>query len=154
MAIYLEYEGIKGSVTANGYKDHIEVLSVDFKVARSVSMTSGNLFNRKTSPPSISQASITKAVDSSSSVLFNESVTGSTGKKVIIKFVHTNTKKVVEFLEHTLENCIISSYKFSVTAEGQPQETIHLSFSKILINYKDHGGSKRAGYNLETEKAL
>lgn len=27
MAIYLEYEGIKGNVTAEGYKDHIAVLS-------------------------------------------------------------------------------------------------------------------------------
>ncbi len=160
MAIYLEYEGIKGNVTADGYKDHIAVLSVDFNVTRNISMTLGNLSNRETSRPNISQVTIIKAADSSCSALFNESVTGSAGKKVVIKFVRTGTEKVEEFLEHTLENCIISGYKFSANSEGQPQEVIHLSFSIILINYKDHdasnkaGSPKRVGYDLETAKPL
>lgn len=32
MAIYIEYEGIKGNVTAAGYKNHIEVSSLAFGV--------------------------------------------------------------------------------------------------------------------------
>jgi len=63
-------------------------------------------------------------------------------------------------LEHTLENCIISGYSFSANAEGQPQEVINLSFSKILINYKDHdatnktGSPQRVGYDLAMAKSL
>ncbi len=160
MAIYLDYEGIKGNVTAKDYSNHIEILSVNFEVTRSVSMTPGNLFNRETSHPNISQVTIIKAVDSSCSTLFNESVTGSSGKKVVIKFVRTGTEKVEKFLEHTLENCILSGYAFSANAEGQPQEVICLSFSRILINYKDHdasnkiGAPQRVGYDLEAAKPL
>lgn len=160
MAIYLEYEGIKGNVTADGYKDHISVLSVDFNVERSVSMEPGNISNRETTRPRLSQVTLIKAADSSCSALFKESVTGSASKKATIKYVHTGTDKVTEFLEHTLEDCIISGYKFSANAEGQPQEVINLSFSKIMINYKDHDASNkvgkplRVGYDLEMAKAL
>ncbi len=160
MAIYLEYEGIKGNVTADGYKDHISVLSVDFNVARKISMTPGNLSNRETSRPSISEVTIIKVADNSCSALFKESVTGSAGKKAKIKYVHTGTEKLTEFLEHILEDCIISGYKFAANAEGQPQEVINLSFSRILINYKDHdtsnktGTPQRVGYDLESAKAL
>ena len=34
MAIYLLYEGIKGNVTADGYKDHIQIASLQFGVGR------------------------------------------------------------------------------------------------------------------------
>ena len=46
MAIYVEYEGIKGNVTADGYKDHISVQSLQFGVGRGISMEPGNLSNR------------------------------------------------------------------------------------------------------------
>ncbi len=160
MAIYLDYEGIKGNVTAEGYSDHIAVVSVDFNVARNVSMEPGSLSNREISHPRLSQVRIVKTADRSCSALFKESVSGSVSKKAIIKYVHTGTDKVEEFLEHTLEDCIISGYSFSANAEGQPQEVISLSFSKILINYKDHdatnkaGSPQRVGYDLAMAKAL
>ena len=106
------------------------------------------------------QVRLIKTADSSSSQLFEESVSGSVGKNAIIKYVRTGTEKVEEFLEHTLENFIISGYSFSANAEGQPQEVICLSFSKILTNYKDHdvsnkvGAPQRVGYDLETAKPL
>ncbi len=156
MAIYLDYEGIKGNVTADGYNGHIEVISIDFNVTRNVSMEPGSLSNREVSHPRLSQVRIIKAADSSCSALFKESVSGSASKKAIIKYVHTGSDKVEEFLEHTLENCIISGYSFSANAEGQPQ----LSFSKILINYKDHdaanktGSPQRVGYDLVMAKSL
>ena len=160
MAIFLEYEGIKGNVTADGYEDHIAVLSVDFNVTRSISMEPGNLSNRESTRPRLSQVTISKVADSSCSALFKESVTGSAGKTVVIKYVRTGSDKVVEFLEHTLENCIISRYDFSAGAEGQPIEVIDLSFSKMLVNYTDHdatnksGSPLRVGYDLKTAKPL
>jgi len=73
MAIYLDYEGIKGNVTAEGYSDHIAVISVDFNVVRNVSMEPGSLSNRESGHPYISQRLI-KTADSSCSQLFKESV--------------------------------------------------------------------------------
>ena len=42
MAIYLEFEGVKGNVTAEGYKDHIAVDSVMFNARRNISMEPGH----------------------------------------------------------------------------------------------------------------
>ena len=160
MAIYLEYEGIKGNVTAEGYKDHIAVESVQFGVGRGISMEAGNLSNRESTRPSLSEISLTKAADNSVTSIFKEAVTGSAGKKVVIKFVRTGADKVQEFMDYTLENCLVSSYSMSASAEGEPMESISLSYSKIMINYSDFdksnksGNPQRVGYDLESAKPM
>ena len=160
MAIYLEYEGIKGNVTADGYKDHIAVDSVNFGVGRGISMEAGNLSNRESTRPSLSEISLTKAADNSVTAIFKEAVTGSAGKKVVIKFVRTGADKVQEYMDYTLENCLVSSYSMSASAEGEPMESISLSYSKIMINYSDFdktnksGNPQRVGYDLESAKPM
>jgi len=160
MAIYLEHEGIKGNVTADGYKDHISIQTVDFGVSRGISMEPGNLSNREYTRPTFSEISLTKILDSSATSFFKASVVGSSGKKVVIKFVRTGSDKLVELMNYTLENCLISSYEVSAGAIGQPAETIHLSFSKIMVSYKKHdagnksGTPQRVGYDLTKAKPL
>ena len=160
MAIYLEYEGIKGNVTADGYKDHIAVESVQFGVGRGISMEAGNLSNRESTRPSLSEITLTKAADNSVTAIFKEAVTGSAGKKVVIKFVRTGADKVQEYMDYTLENCLVSNYSMSASAEGEPMESISLSYSKIMINYSDFdktnksGNPQRVGYDLESAKPM
>ena len=160
MAIYLQYDGIKGNVTADGYKDHIAVMSVQFGVGRGISMEAGNMSNRESTRPSISQVTITKAADNSVTGLFKEAVTGSAGKKVVIKFVRTGADKVQEYMDYALEDALVSGYSISASSEGEPVESISLSFSKIMINYKDvdktnkSGNPQRVGYDLTTAKPL
>jgi type VI secretion system secreted protein Hcp len=160
MAIYLEYEGIKGNVTADGYKDHIAIDSVQFGVGRGISMEAGNLSNRESTRPSLSEITLTKAADNSVTAIFKEAVTGSAGKKVVIKFVRTGADKVQEYMDYTLENCLVSSYSMSASAEGEPMESISLSYSKIMINYSDFdktnksGNPQRVGYDLESAKPM
>ena len=160
MAIYLEYEGIKGNVTADGYKDHIAVESVQFGVGRGISMEAGNLSNRESTRPSLSEITLTKAADNSVTAIFKEAVTGSAGKKVVIKFVRTGADKVQEYMDYTLENCLVSSYSMSASSEGEPMESISLSYSKIMINYSDFdktnksGNPQRVGYDLESAKPM
>lgn len=160
MAIYLEFEGVKGNVTADGYKDHIGVLSFQFGVGRGISMEAGNMSNRESSRPSVSEVTLTKAADNSATALFKEAVTGSAGKKVVVKFVRTGADKVQEYMDYTLENCLISGYSVSADGEGEPMETITLSFSKVMINYNDHDATnksaspQRVGYDLATAKPL
>ena len=160
MAIYLEYEGIKGNVTADGYKDHIAVESVQFGVGRGISMEAGNLSNRESTRPSLSEITLSKAADNSVTAIFKEAVTGSAGKKVVIKFVRTGADKVQEYMDYTLENCLVSSYSMSASSEGEPMETISLSYSKIMINYSDFdktnksGNPQRVGYDLESAKPM
>ncbi len=159
MAIYIDYQGIKGNVTADGYQGHIAVQTVDFGILRGISMEPGNLSNREFSRPLLSEISLTKTIDSSASSLFKESVSGSSGKKVVIKFVRTGSDKLMEFMSYTLEDCLVSRYEF-VASPRVAEETIHLSFSSILVSYKDHdstnksGMPQRVGYDLTRAKPL
>lgn len=160
MAIYIEYDGIQGNVTAEGYKDHLSVSSVNFGVGRGISMEAGNMANREATRPSLSEITFTKIADNSSTSLFKESVTGSTGKLVKIKFVQTGADKVVEYMDIELEDCLVSGYTISAGGDDDPVETVTLSFAKIMVNYHDYdkanaGASpQRVGYDLTTAKPL
>jgi len=160
MAIYIEYDGIKGNVTADGYKDHISANSLQFGVNRTISMEPGAMSNRESSRPQLDQIQITKRVDSSAAALFKESVTGSAGKQVVIKFVRTGTDKVEEFMDYTLDDCIVSGYDISASDDEEPMETLTLSYASIMVNYKDHdktnkaGSPQRVGYDLDKAKLL
>ena len=158
MAIYVEYEGIKGNVTAEGYKDHIAVDATTFGVGRGISMEVGNLSNRESTKPSISEVTCTKFADTSTVSLLKEALTGSKGKKVKIKYVRTGADKVTEFMSYELEDALISSYSANATSEGEPSESLTISFSKVLVTYNDSdstmgGGSpNRTGYDLKAGK--
>jgi type VI secretion system secreted protein Hcp len=160
MAIYVEYEGIKGNVTAHGYEHLIKVTSFQFGVGRGISMESGNLANREATRPSLSEVTLTKAADIATTSLFKEAVTGSAGKKVVIKFVQTGADKLIEYMTYTLEDVLVSGYSISADAEGDPVESISLSFAKVMVNYSDYdktnksGTPQRVGYDLGTAKPL
>lgn len=160
MAIYVEYEGIKGNVTADGYKDHLAVMSVQFGVGRGISMEAGRMSNREATRPSLSEITLSKLADTSATALFKEAVTGSAGKKVVIKFLKTGADKVVEFMTYTLEDCLVSGYSVSADSEGDPMESISLSYAKIMVNYNDFdktnksANPQRVGYDLTTAKPL
>lgn len=160
MAIYMLYEGIAGNVTAEGYADHIPVLTVNFDVSRGITMESGNMSNREATRPTLSEIVLTKYADTSVTSLFKESVTGSAGKTVELKFVRTGADKVQEFMVYTLENCMISGYSITADAEGEPVENISLSYSKLMINYNDYdaintnSNPQRVGYDLAAAKPL
>lgn len=154
MAIYLDFEGVKGNVTAEGYEDCVKVSSVHFGVGRPITMEAGKMANREVGKPTISEVSLTKEADNSVAALFKEAVSGSSGKKVSLKFLRTGGKKVEEFMEYTLHDCLVSGYSISADGDEEPIENITLSFSKCEINYKDHdatnktGSPQRAGYDL------
>ena len=160
MAIYVEYEGIKGNVTAEGYKNHISVESLQFGVGRGISMEPGKLANREATRPSISEVTLSKQADASAIALFKEAVAGAGGKKVVIKFVQTGSDKLVEFMTYTLEDCLVSGYSVSAGSSGDPIESISLSFAKITVLYNDYDKTnktstpQRAGYDLATAKPL
>lgn len=160
MAIYIEYDGIQGNVTADGYADHIKVLSLSFGVGRGISMEPGNMANREATRPSLSEVTFTKLADNSTTSLFKESVTGSAGKVVKIKFVQTGSDSVSTFMDYELEDCLVSSYSISAGGESDPVETISLSFAKLMVNYHDFDKAntgkspQRVGYDLTTAKPL
>ena len=154
MAIYVEYEGIKGKGGAEGYEDHLVVTNVDFSVSRGITMETGNCANREATIPQLSEVVIKKAADLSASELFKASTTGSEGKKVTIKFVQTGSS-VSEYLVYELENCLISGYTIQANDNGDPVEIITISFTKVMVSYNDFdssnkaGSPQRGGYDIE-----
>lgn len=160
MAVYIEYDGIQGNVTAEGFVDHLKVLSLHFGVGRGISMEPGNMANREATRPSLSEITFTKLADNSSTSLFKESVTGAAGKLVKIKFVQTGADAVTQYMDYELEDCLVSGYSISADSESDPVETITLSYAKIMVNYHDFDKTnagkspQRVGYDLTTAKPL
>lgn len=162
MAIYVNFNGkkIKGNVTAKGFEDCFEVDSFSFGVGRGISMEAGNIANREATRPSISEITLSKAMDASSGGLFKESVTGVEGVEVVIDIVQTGAKEVQKYAQYKLTDCLISSYSVNASSGGAPYESISLSFSKIEADLsatdKAHknSGAMKVGYDLTTATPL
>lgn len=159
MAIYLKFGNVKGNVTAEGYAGQIAVKSIEFEVARQVSMETGNLSNRESSKPTLSRIEISKKADNSVAALLKEALTGSAGQEATITFVRTGSDKVQEFMTYKLTNCILSRYKINAEGDEEPTELLELSYSAIEVSYKDHdasnkaGNPQRVGYDIKAAKA-
>ena len=162
MAIYMNYNNlaVKGNVTAEGYANWIRLDSMSFGVGRYISMEAGHMANRESTRPNITEVSVSKSMDSASSGLFKESLTGSAGIKVVIDVVRTSADKLDKFVTYELENVMISNYSVSASAESAPSENITMSMGKITMSYTAADGAhkggtpERIGYDLEKGKKL
>lgn len=158
MAIYLEFEGIEGNATATGYEKMIDITSFNWGVGRAITQTAGRMANREASRPSISEITLTKATDKSTPLLIQESTIGTKGKKVLIHFVTTGGDQLEEFLTYTLEDTLISSFSIGASSDGEPGETISLSFSQFEVAFTEAGetnarsGKGRFGYDIALAK--
>ncbi len=158
MAIYMQFAGIDGSVTAKGFEKQIELSSLQFGVGRAISMDSGNAANRSHGRPSLSEITVTKQMENSSFGLLKEALSGNAGKKVKISVVEVNADQLKEYVVYELEEVLISGYSVS-TAGDIPSESISLSYAKITASFTaaDKGnkmaGQLRVGYDLATAKA-
>jgi type VI secretion system secreted protein Hcp len=160
MAVFMKYEGIPGNATADGYKDHIRIASVQFGVGRGITMEAGNLANRESTKPSISEITCTTEVDKCIVPLFKEAVSGAKGKKVEISMVQTGSAKLVEYMKIETEDTLVSGWSFTADGDNKGWLTFSLSFAKITQTYNDHdkgnaGGSPlRSGFDLITAKPM
>ncbi|HEY2784239.1 MAG TPA: type VI secretion system tube protein Hcp [Fimbriiglobus sp.] len=132
MPIYMKYDGINGSVTKCHYEKWIELESCQFGAYRNITSATGQPANREANAPSISEIVVTKFLDTSSTGLQREALTGD-GKKVTIAFVQSNGADF-EYLKIELENTLISSYNISGhggVSHDRPMESLSLNFTKI-----------------------
>lgn len=160
MAIYVEWEGTAGAVTADGYIGQIEVNSFQFGIGRGIGSPAGGSKDRESSQPSVSEVVISKAMDKSSVGLFEAALMG-TGKKVTLHFTMTaaGSGSVADYLSYELSETLVSGY--SVSSGGdQPSESISLNFTKIIMKYTPGGSDNTdepalpTGWNLATQKKV
>jgi type VI secretion system secreted protein Hcp len=140
MPIYMNYNDIKGDVTADGHDKWIELNSFQWGVGRGISSPTGASADREASAPSISEIVVTKATDVSSPKLLDDAYHGE-GVKVVIDFCKTDKGKLEVYMTYTLEDCMISGYSLSSGGE-RPSESLSLNFTKIEfknIPNKDKG---------------
>jgi len=136
MPIYMNYDGIPGSVTAAGHEKWIELHSAQMGVNRHVTSAQGRDENREASIPSISEIVITKDLDAASTNLFRAALYGE-GKTVKIDFCKTDKDKFEPYLQLELTNTLVSSFSQSGSGgdtHSRPMESVSLNFTKIQYN--------------------
>jgi type VI secretion system secreted protein Hcp len=131
VAIYMDFDGVKGDVTTADYKGWIELNSFQFGVSRAVSSGAGGA-TRESSAPSISEIVVSKYLDASSPKLYQDSLAGAFDTKVQIKMTSTTKNKVETFLTYELTDCGVSSYSQSSGGDA-PVESLSLNFAKIQM---------------------
>jgi type VI secretion system secreted protein Hcp len=156
MGIYMDFDGIKGEATQQDHKKWIDVLSLSWGAGRAVSTTTGSTSNREASEPHLSDVSIVKLFDESSTALFVNSCTGNEGKTVKIDLTTTGSPSNT-YCTYTLSNALISSYQVS-TSGDRPTESVSISFTKLEFKFTPYDdknkpmGSKVVSYDLSTTK--
>ena len=163
MPIYMKIDGVKGEVTAEGHKDEIRIDSCQWGAGIGVSSPAGSGMSRSASAVSISEITLSKVMDNSSTVLFQKVCSGATLKKVEIFFtVASSTAKAGNdaFLTLTLGDVFVTGYSMSSGGDGRPNESLSLNFIDINVKYLsgDSAGAlsavaPEAHWNLATNKA-
>lgn len=143
MAIFMQFEGIKGNVSAKDHDKWIELSSCSFSASRGIGSPTGRSADRKASVPSITELLITKECDESSALLFQAALVGE-GKKVVIHYVRTSDSVLEVFLEVTISNALVSHFSTNSTGEN-PSESISLNFTKIEYKFTPFTPDHRPG---------
>ena len=129
MPIYMNYNNIPGDVTADGHVNWIELNSFQWGVGRGISSPTGGSADRESSPPSLSEITVTKDQDKSSTKLLLEAYQGE-GTDVVIDFCKTDKGNLEVFLEFTLNKTMVSGFSMS-SGGDRPSETLTLNFTKV-----------------------
>lgn len=148
MPIYVEWDGIPGDVTAEGYDKHIEVNSFQFGIGRGIGSPMGGSKDRESSPPSVSEVVVSKPTDSASTGLFEAALYGE-GKKVTLKFVKTDADQLETFLSYELQEVLVSGYSMSSGGDN-PSESVSLNFTKIIMKNTPTGSLNETGTVMPT----
>lgn len=159
MPIYMKIDGIDGNVEAEGHAKWIEVNSLQFGVGRAITSGVGKASDRESSAPSISEVTVTKAMDAASPKIFAESCYGKSKPKIEFHLCKTDEGKLETYMEYTVSDVLISGY--SVSSGGdKPTESISFNFTKIEMKFVpwDDGHKKGtpipAGYDLALAKKV
>lgn len=152
MAIYMKLGDIKGDATQSEHKDWITLGSMQFGIGRGISTPVGSAKSREASHPSVSEITVSKAMDGSSFGLIQEAVIGAQGLKCEIHIVSNDNKIICKY---ELENTLISGYSVS-TGGDQPTESLSLNFTKFSFTYNVYDKDAKTltpqttGYDITT----
>jgi type VI secretion system secreted protein Hcp len=161
MPIYIKYGDIKGDVTAEGHKGSdgwVEVNSFQYGIGRAISSPTGGSADREASAPSVSEIVVTKPTDISSTSWMEQALYGE-GQDVTIDFCKTDKGQLEVYQSYALTNAMVSG--FSISSGGdRPNETISISFTKIIYSYNEmdatgaKASSPKTGWDIGLAKPV
>jgi len=143
VAIYLTLDGVEGPIKSPIDKS-IELGSVQFGVGCALSKEKGAGYKRE-SEPSLSEITVTKVTDKTTTNLFKEICGGSFFKKGEISITKLINKKPEPFFKLTLEEVFVSGWSISSGGDS-PTESISLAFNKIKVAYNSEKDGKLEGF--------
>lgn len=134
MAIFIKYGTLAGEATAEGYKDWMEVNSLQWGLGRGISAGVGGGSKREASAPSVSEITVTKTMDAISPLILKE-VIGGDAKEVKMHLTQTDASgKHIAYQTYILENTLVSGYSIS-SGGDRPSESISMNFTKFTSEY-------------------
>ena len=157
MAIYMKYGKIDGPVSTKGYEKYIELHSFQWGVGRGVSMAHGTKQGRESSLPSLSEVTVNKLMDASSTDLLKTALKGD-AQEVTLKFTRTDTsgKGGNDYLTITMKDVILSGYSMS-SGGDMPSESLSLNYANVEFKLtpmddtgKPAGDPKSVSFDLAT----
>ena len=154
MAIYMNWDGVTGDVTTQGFEKWIELTSFQWGVGRGIGSAMSGQASRESSIPSVSEIVVTKRMDGSSPGLWTDSVAGQLNTTVKIAFTTTSQGATTQFLNYELTNTGLSGYSLS-SGGDMPTESLSLNFTKVVWSFTGtdpsvQGTPVTQGYDLTT----
>lgn len=158
MPIYLKMnDELWGDATQQDHKNWMDIQTLHWNVSRNMNTQAGSSSNREASEPAVSEVTLQKVTDKSSTRLFQEGVTGNKGMNAVIHMVTTGSPGQT-YIEYKLYNTLVSGY--TVASGGdRPAETLVLNFTKMDVKYTPYDDKNTpqspsiASYDLSTTKS-
>jgi type VI secretion system secreted protein Hcp len=156
VAIYMNWDGVPGDVTTQGFEKWIELTSFQWGVGRGIGSAMSGQASRESSIPSVSEIVVTKRTDGSSPGLWTDSVAGQLNTTVKIAFTTTSQGATTQFLNYELTNTGLSGYSIS-SGGDMPTESLSLNFTKVVWSFTGtdpsvSGTPVTQGYDLTLAK--
>lgn len=160
-SIFLKFGKIEGPSTNAAAEKEIPLTSYQFGVGRAVSSAHGG-GHREGSTPSLSEVTVSKLMDKTTTLLLEEACCGTGDNTATITQLRSVQAggKPVQLFTIKMEKVLVSGYSISASEGSIPNETLSLNFSKVTWTYfsqKDDGtseGNVPVGWDLETNKKV
>jgi type VI secretion system secreted protein Hcp len=146
MAVFMKFGAKTGDVDTTQYKGWIMCHSFQFGSGRGIGSAAASGGNRQGSHASVSEVTVTKALDPASLHLWRDSLDGKLNTTVDFSFTVADQDNS-EYLHVTLWDTGISGFSMS-SGGDRPSESISLNFSKIEFKDTSKKADGTAGDNL------
>lgn len=151
---YLKIEDIKGESKRADHEEEIDCFGVEWQVSQASSASVGS--GRTRSRATVGDFKLHKWMDAASPYLSLACIQGKNFKEMVFMARKDSGDAHLDYLQVTLENCIISSYAMSqVSAEAagddMVREMVAISFEKITMKYVVQADDHSAGDEHEVE---